>query len=109
MGMMKTRLRKKPASASIPRLRTAVGLQCHAPEAKSLFVAGTFNDWRPDATPLQPQTSGLWTVELELAPGDYEYLFVVDGCWRLDPGANKTAPNPFGGRNAVLRVPRLAK
>jgi 1,4-alpha-glucan branching enzyme len=83
-------------------------LQCHAPDAKSVYVAGTFNDWRPDATPLQPQNPDLWSVELELAPGNYEYLFVVDGCWRLDPAASETVPNPFGGQNAVLRVLRPA-
>jgi hypothetical protein len=46
----------------------------------------------------------LWTVDLTLAPGAYEYLFVVDGCWRPDPNATETTPNPFGEHNAVLRV-----
>ena len=38
------------------------------------------------------------------SPGVYEYLLVVDGEWLLDPQAVETAPNPFGGLNAVRRV-----
>jgi len=83
-------------------------LRCHAPDAKSVHVAGTFNGWQPDATPLQPQANGLWTVELDLPLGDYEYRFVVDGCWCSDPEAKETVLNQFGDHNAVLRVPRVA-
>jgi len=67
-------------------------------------VAGTFNDWQADATSLKQQADGLWTVELPLSPGTYEYLFVVDGCWCPDTNAAETSPNPFGTLNSVLRV-----
>jgi hypothetical protein len=30
--------------------------------------------------------------------------FVVDGKWMPDPRARQTVPNPFGGRNSVLKV-----
>ncbi len=46
-----------------------VHLSCHAPEAKAVFVAGTFNDWKPDTAPLQRQSNGKWDAELSLAPG----------------------------------------
>jgi hypothetical protein len=39
-----------------------------------------------------------------LAPGTYEYCLVVDGQWMPDPLAKETVPNPFGGRNSVLKV-----
>ena len=81
-----------------------VRFQCHAPTAQRVCVAGTFNDWQPEATPLQPQAHGLWMVELPLSPGADEYLFVVDGCWRQDHNATETTPNPFGELNAVVRV-----
>jgi hypothetical protein len=41
-----------------------------------------------------------------LAPGTYEYCFIVDGQWMPDPMARETVPNPFGGRNSVLKVAR---
>lgn len=105
---MKTKGAKPSQPASTPGRGATVVLRCHAPDAKSVYVAGTFNEWRPAATPLQPLANGLWTVELELPPGDCEYRFVVDGRWCSDPEAKETVQNPFGDHNAVLRVPRLA-
>ena len=48
--------------------------------------------------------NGRWFKETALAPGAYEYCLVVDGQWVTDPRATETVPNPFGGRNSVLRV-----
>ena len=45
-------------------------------------------------------------TELLLAPGVYEYCLVVDGEWMADPSTEESVPNPFGGRNSVLRVRR---
>lgn len=72
--------------------------------ATSVAVAGTFNDWNPNTKILHPVGSGHWLKETVLAPGTYEYCLVVDGQWRPDPAARETVPNPFGGRNSVLRV-----
>jgi 1,4-alpha-glucan branching enzyme len=72
--------------------------------ASTLGVAGTFNKWRPDATPMIHWGDGRWVTELLLAPGTYEYCLVVDGEWMPDPRARETVSNPFGGRNSVLRV-----
>jgi hypothetical protein len=43
--------------------------------------------------------------ETVLPPGTYEYCLVVDGEWMPDPQARETVPNPFGGRNSLLKVP----
>lgn len=72
--------------------------------ATAVRIAGTFNDWRPDATPMIRLGEGRWAKELALPPGTYEYCVVVDGAWLPDPRANETVPNPFGGVNSVLRV-----
>ena len=72
--------------------------------AKSVSVAGTFNDWRPGATEMVSVGDGRWLKELVLASGVYEYRLVVDGEWMPDPLASETAPNPFGETNSVLRV-----
>ena len=65
-------------------------------------MAGSFNGWEPSATPLEKQDDGRWAVELTLAPGRYEYRFVVDGCWMDDPLSSAFVSNPFGGLNCVL-------
>lgn len=74
------------------------------PTARTVALAGTFNKWRPDVTPMMHWGDGRWMAELFLAPGAYEYCLVVDGEWMADPLAKETVPNPFGGRNSILRV-----
>ena len=74
------------------------------PTAATVCVAGTFNDWQPEAKTLHPSGGGRWLKDTVLPPGTYEYCLVVDGCWMPDPAAPETVPNPFGGRNSVLKV-----
>ena len=74
------------------------------PTATEVAIAGTFNDWRPDATLMIRVPDGRWFKDLTLAPGKYEYRIVVDGSWIADPGATETAANPFGEVNPVLKV-----
>jgi 1,4-alpha-glucan branching enzyme len=83
---------------------TAVHLEYTDPTAAAVGVAGTFNDWRPEATPMIALGDGRWMKELTLPPGVYEYRIVADGEWMADPLAGETKPNPFGGRNSVLKV-----
>lgn len=72
--------------------------------AKSVFVAGTFNDWHPQVTEMLKIKDDRWAKELTLTPGSYEYRLVVDGQWTADPGCRESVPNPYGGRNSVLTV-----
>lgn len=82
----------------------AVALKLHAPDAHRVCVVGSFNNWQVAATPLTPASGGVWSGELKLAPGRYEYLFVIDGSWLPDPTAREAVQNPFGGFNSVMRV-----
>lgn len=72
--------------------------------AKTVCIAGTFNQWKPEAKTLHYSGAGNWWKETSLAPGTYEYCLVVDGKWIPDPRANESVPNPFGGRNSILTV-----
>jgi len=74
------------------------------PTARSVCIAGTFNDWQPQAKPMHAIEAGRWMESAALAAGTYEYCFVVDGQWIPDPLANQTVPNPFGGLNSILKV-----
>jgi 1,4-alpha-glucan branching enzyme len=76
--------------------------------AATVSIAGTFNDWRPDATPMVRVDQGRWIKDIALPPGTYEYRLVVDGVWIPDPAASETVPNPFGEQNSVLKVNRAA-
>jgi hypothetical protein len=75
------------------------------PGAQTVQVAGDFNGWNPERTPLARAGSGAWTVTLPLEPGRYEYMFVVDGqTWIADPFAAEQDADGFGSSNAVLDV-----
>jgi 1,4-alpha-glucan branching enzyme len=90
-----------PSKRSVGTLPSKLRLV--APAARQVYVAGSFNNWHAAALPLQP-AGGEWVGEVKLAPGRYEYLFVVDGKWLPDPGATEKVPNPFGGFNSLLSV-----
>jgi hypothetical protein len=75
-----------------------------APEAQSVLVAGTFTDWEQRPIPLQRDASDTWNVGVPLAAGQHQYLFMVDGEWRADPGCSTRVPNPYGTKNMLLEV-----
>lgn len=91
-----------PVKAAAPPPR--VVLELVNPAARQVFVAGSFNNWQPEQTPLAPDGNGRWAGDLKVRPGRHEYLFVVDGQWLPDPNAKESVENPFGGRNSVLTV-----
>jgi 1,4-alpha-glucan branching enzyme len=74
------------------------------PTATTVCIAGTFNQWQPAAKSMHLLGSGHWLKQTELAPGSYEYCFVVHGHWMADPLARETVANPFAGRNSLLKV-----
>jgi hypothetical protein len=96
---------KATASEQSTKPKTNVSLEWVSPSAKSVAVAGSFNGWNPNRTPLKPAGAGKWVGELSGISGRHEYLFVVDGQWLPDPKAKESVQNPFGGRNSVLVVP----
>jgi hypothetical protein len=75
-----------------------------SPEASAVYVAGSFNEWKPEATPLNRGSGGHWSKFAALCAGTYEYCLVVDEHWILDPLNKASVANPFGGRNSVLTV-----
>ena len=99
-----------PASAKLLLEHTSgaefhvVHLRVFKDGASKVCVAGTFNDWKPQQTPLQRNADGEWEIALSLAPGDYEYRFVADEQWMDDPLACRHVANTFGGENAVVHV-----
>ena len=81
-----------------------VTFRLDAPDAKEVYLAGSFNDWDPGARALKRAKNGIWSTWTNLEPGSYEYRFVVDGEWRQDPECPDTAVNEFGSHNSILKV-----
>ena len=91
-----------------------VEFSCHAPNAQTVFVAGTFNDWRADGIALRREADGHWKTKVQIPPRHHEFKFIVDGQWCCDPGCEhenreyhgcaKCAANGFGTMNRILAV-----
>jgi 1,4-alpha-glucan branching enzyme len=103
--------KNQPVSNDRSPPAASVDFTCHAPEAKEVFVAGTFNDWQPDSTPLKLREDGKWATKMSLAPGHYEFKFIVDGQWCCEvgceheyTGCKKCCPNEMGTMNRVLEI-----
>jgi peroxiredoxin len=71
--------------------------------ANKVYLAGSFNEWKPgDISMVGPDEDGFYKTTLNLAPGEYEYKFTLDGTtWRPDPG-NREQTGYF--LNSVLHV-----
>lgn len=74
-------------------------------DAAKVEVAGDFNDWTPEAL---ERLCGLdvWALKVVTGGGKYEYKYVVDGNWVLDPANRAFAYDGFAGnadrKNSVL-------
>lgn len=58
-----------------------------APHAESLFVAGDFNNWSPQAAPLLRGNDGVWSASVPGARAGQRYKYRVNDSWRIDPRA----------------------
>lgn len=96
--------KSKPPSISNPAAMREVRFGYFQPDAREVFVVGSFNGWNPRATPLKRDALGDWSVQLQLPAGEYHYRLQVDGEWRDDPSAQQTSMNPYGGFDAVIAV-----
>ena len=75
-----------------------------APEAARVSLAGDFNDWDREATPLRSAGGhGVWSVVVSLPSGRYRYVFIVDGDrWIPDAAAARGPEDDFGPSSVVL-------
>ena len=75
------------------------------PHAKSVALAGTFNNWNTESTPMTRKGAD-WSVSINLAPGAYRYKFVVDKeRWTVDPENLQTEDDGSEHINSVVIVP----
>ncbi|MCS7033154.1 MAG: AAA family ATPase [Phycisphaerae bacterium] len=73
-------------------------------QARNILIAGDFNNWMPQATPMVMVEPGTWRMKLPLRPGRYRYRLVIDGRWLTDPNNRYVETNEFGELNNVIEV-----
>ncbi|MGO8766308.1 MAG: glycogen-binding domain-containing protein [Limisphaerales bacterium] len=84
---------------------TEVRFVLEYPDAQVVHLCGNFNQWSPSSLRMiRRGGNGLWEKHLTLAPGRYEYKFVVDGKWTPDPNNCLEVANAFGSTNSVVEV-----
>ena len=93
---------RKESSKKIQKKRITFKLE--ASEAKEAHLAGDFNSWDAKKHAMKRDNKGRWSKIVTLAPGMYEYKFLVDGEWQNDPSNDQVVPNSFGTLNNLLNV-----
>jgi 1,4-alpha-glucan branching enzyme len=99
-----TGVKNTAESFGVRRVKDGVEFRAYCPTAGTVQIAGDFNNWQPQQTPMRRLRDGVWKVKLLLSAGSYRYRLVVDGKWQHDPYNKATEPNPYGELNSVVRV-----
>lgn len=72
-------------------------------DSKKVILAGSFNKWNEDLFEMNKVEDG-WELTLEIKPGAYQYRFIVDGKWMMDPNSSEKVENEFGEYNSVIDI-----
>ena len=100
--------------------RNGVVFRLYAPYAKTVNVAGDWNNWGGTAGPesrfdetidaLKDNSNGVWTITIpyeRIKPGRHTYKFVVDGnSWIKDPYNFQTV-NEGGFNNSLIIIKNI--
>lgn len=77
------------------------------PQAESVFLAGTFNDWAPDVEAMEKTETGFTLTKTFDEGAEFAYKFVADGNWTEDLNAPDFVDDGFGGKNSHANVADL--
>ena len=96
---------KPVAKKAAAPAKKAVTFTVHAEKGKSVFLAGPFNEWSTTAKKMAYKAKdGTYAATVQLAPGEYQYKFVIDGTWCADPECADFVQNDHGTLNSVITV-----
>ena len=93
----------KKVSAKAAERRVTFTVRAEA--GKAVYLAGCFNQWNPTGKKMtDKKKDGVYSTTVKLAPGTYEYKFVIDGVWCADPENTDVVKNDCGTLNSVITV-----
>jgi len=102
-SVVKKSVSKKPAAKKVAAQNVTFTL--HGEKGKAVYLAGEFNKWNPTAKKMTYKAaSGIYCATVKLAPGTYQYKFVLDGTWCADPENANAVANDQGTFNSVVVV-----
>ena len=84
----------------------SVSFELDWPSAEKVAVVGSFNHWAPEKNLMhRNQSDGTWQLTMELQPGRYAYVFMVDDARIIaDPRALWEQDDEFGTRNSIVTI-----
>ena len=101
----RTTVKKAAPKAAAKIIEKSVTFTVHAESGKTVYLAGTFNNWDPTGKKmLEKKGDGVYSVAIKLVPGTYQYKFVIDGTWCADPENRDFVQNDHGTLNSVITV-----
>ena len=82
-----------------------ISFHCKAALNSEVYLSGSFNHWNGKAEKMTDSgNSGDYYISHMLAPGIYEYKFVINGKYKEDPECPNSVENEFGTLNSVITV-----
>jgi len=94
---------KEILKVNLPKIN-AITLTIKAPQAKEVYIAGEFNNWKLDDHSRMERNNDCWTKQLSLDKGKYRYRFVIDGNWSEDPVNPLKQLNPYGAMDSLIEI-----
>lgn len=101
----KTKSSGETAQVAKTPTRKRITFSVSAEPGSQVAVSGDFNNWDAAGHPMEDKKGdGNYVASLLLSPGVYEYKFIVNGTWSIDPNCTEWVQNSFGTLNSVLHV-----
>ena len=89
---------KKPALKSVT-------FTVHAEAGQDVRLAGSFTDWETKAKKMTfKKANGVYSATVKLAPGEYQYKFIIGDKWTTDDQNAEFVPNDKGTFNSKLVI-----
>ena len=94
----------KKCTAKKPALKS-VTFTVHAEAGQDVRLAGSFTDWETKAKKMTfKKNNGVYSATVKLAPGEYQYKFIIGDKWTTDDQNAEFVPNDKGTFNSRLVV-----
>jgi hypothetical protein len=94
-----------PVQLGPKQTKEGVSFNYYDPVAQNVQLVGDFSNWEPVYDVMvQEKGNNIWKGTFPLDPGKYQYKFVVDGEWKIDPFNPEVATNDLGANNSLVIV-----
>lgn len=92
-----------PSHSGLTKVAFAIDFE----NAKSVSLAGDFNNWDPSRGNLE-RRGKMWTGSFLVQPGRYQYMLIIDGNqWIPDPNAKEYVNDGYGNKNSLIDTTKI--